>query len=270
MDPGLIGLFILFGITLIGIVYHFVSTIYLDKHKNYSKPQYPSTDKKISEAIIHLRNEWIRSKISFLDNAPSLIDLIDQTELDSITYSNLLGCFEWKYKRLIIHLRDGFKCMECGLCSASNHVHHKYYLKDKMPWEITESSLQTLCKKCHNDAHDQKAIKIFRMQGNQFIEVAADYDNCPRCNGSGYLPEYSHVQGGICFRCRGNFVKKRVFSHRLKQVSESRIEYNTPRRRNEYKQFLNGISIETFLCKVYPLETGEEFETPVYSDDLPF
>lgn len=26
---------------------------------------------------------------------------------------------------------------------------------------------------------------------------------CPRCSGSGILPAYSHVQGGICFKCRG-------------------------------------------------------------------
>ena len=26
---------------------------------------------------------------------------------------------------------------------------------------------------------------------------------CPRCGGSGYLPQYSHVAGGICFQCGG-------------------------------------------------------------------
>ncbi len=27
---------------------------------------------------------------------------------------------------------------------------------------------------------------------------------CPRCSGSGYLPEYSHHHGGVCFRCGGD------------------------------------------------------------------
>jgi hypothetical protein len=27
---------------------------------------------------------------------------------------------------------------------------------------------------------------------------------CPRCGGTGYLPEYSHVSGGVCFRCGGS------------------------------------------------------------------
>jgi hypothetical protein len=26
---------------------------------------------------------------------------------------------------------------------------------------------------------------------------------CSRCGGSGYLPQYSHVEGGVCFRCGG-------------------------------------------------------------------
>lgn len=26
---------------------------------------------------------------------------------------------------------------------------------------------------------------------------------CSRCNGSGYLPQYAHVERGICFKCRG-------------------------------------------------------------------
>ncbi len=27
---------------------------------------------------------------------------------------------------------------------------------------------------------------------------------CPRCQGTGRLLRYDHIQGGICFRCRGN------------------------------------------------------------------
>ncbi|WP_460585959.1 hypothetical protein [Hymenobacter arcticus] len=26
---------------------------------------------------------------------------------------------------------------------------------------------------------------------------------CSRCNGSGYLPQYGHVERGRCFRCGG-------------------------------------------------------------------
>jgi DnaJ-class molecular chaperone len=39
---------------------------------------------------------------------------------------------------------------------------------------------------------------------------------CPRCNGSGYLPQYGHVENGICFRCRGN---GKYYLHQRKQSS---------------------------------------------------
>lgn len=30
--------------------------------------------------------------------------------------------------------------------------------------------------------------------------------DCIKCGGEGYIPEYDHVQGGICFRCKGTGV----------------------------------------------------------------
>ena len=24
---------------------------------------------------------------------------------------------------------------------------------------------------------------------------------CPRCGGTGYLPQYRHIENGICFKC---------------------------------------------------------------------
>lgn len=26
---------------------------------------------------------------------------------------------------------------------------------------------------------------------------------CPRCGGTGYLPQYRHIENEICFKCRG-------------------------------------------------------------------
>jgi len=27
---------------------------------------------------------------------------------------------------------------------------------------------------------------------------------CSRCGGSGYIHKWRHIEGGICFKCRGN------------------------------------------------------------------
>ena len=26
---------------------------------------------------------------------------------------------------------------------------------------------------------------------------------CSRCGGSGYIPKWSHIAGGVCFKCNG-------------------------------------------------------------------
>lgn len=30
------------------------------------------------------------------------------------------------------------------------------------------------------------------------------HDRCPKCGGTGYLPEYRHICGGVCFKCGGS------------------------------------------------------------------
>lgn len=31
------------------------------------------------------------------------------------------------------------------------------------------------------------------------------YDgSCGRCGGTGFIPRYGHIRGGICFRCEGS------------------------------------------------------------------
>ncbi len=68
-------------------------------------------------------------------------------------------------------------------------------------------------KKLHQD---QSVIVYVEIDG-QLIkknELVA----CYRCGSAGYFPEYSHVENGVCFRCRGarfeNFINrnKRIFS----------------------------------------------------------
>jgi len=38
--------------------------------------------------------------------------------------------------------------------------------------------------------------------------VKTHHSTCSRCSGTGHLPQYKHVEGGICFKCRGNKVVK--------------------------------------------------------------
>jgi 5-methylcytosine-specific restriction endonuclease McrA len=82
------------------------------------------------------------------------------------------------------------------------HVHHKKYIKGKMPWEYEDSDLISLCNLCHSNLHSTQTIPIYNNQG-QRIDNA---EICNKCNGSGYLEQYHYFQGGVCFKCFGEGV----------------------------------------------------------------
>lgn len=93
---------------------------------------------------------------------------------------------------------------EVQLVPAGNplfaHVHHKYYILDKLAWEYPDDALVLLCHKCHLNFHKENKVPIYL--DDSMVETK-DLTPCFRCFGAGHFPEYNHVQNGICFRCRG-------------------------------------------------------------------
>lgn len=65
-------------------------------------------------------------------------------------YSILLKDPRWQKRRLKILERDGWCCYECGHEDKTLHVHHRYYLRGKKPWEYEDDALITLCEDCHD------------------------------------------------------------------------------------------------------------------------
>ncbi|NDK54772.1 hypothetical protein [Pontibacter fetidus] len=85
-------------------------------------------------------------------------------------------------------------------------VHHKYYKVGLKPWEYPNDALTTLCWCCHNELHQNSKVPVLDEYDNEIGE----YTNCSRCNGVGHFPEFSHIQGGICFQCDGARYKELV------------------------------------------------------------
>lgn len=79
----------------------------------------------------------------------------------SKNYIEILKSPEWIKKRCKIMKRDNFKCQSCG-SKNKLQVHHKKYIKGKMPWEIQDKYLITLCENCHNKEHEGKHISEFK------------------------------------------------------------------------------------------------------------
>ncbi|MCA6440867.1 MAG: hypothetical protein IM598_12060 [Chitinophagaceae bacterium] len=79
-------------------------------------------------------------------------------------------------------------------------VHHTLYFWNRLPWEYQSIHLKVLCDACHKQEHQVNTIYVYKdetMSEKKVIPI------CTRCDGSGYIPEYFHIQKGICFECWG-------------------------------------------------------------------
>lgn len=119
-----------------------------------------------------------------------------------------------KYSDLIINISHNNYCLSLYIVPFDKgfnkilpglNVHHKYYISGKSPWEYDDDALITLCEDCHRKTHEINHIPIYKdiKGGRIFIKNA---ETCDRCGGSGYLPQYEHVENGICFKCWGEGV----------------------------------------------------------------
>lgn len=81
------------------------------------------------------------------------------------------------------------------------NVHHKHYIIQHKAWEYEDDDLVTLCNECHTKVHKAIGAPVYSDENGYMKEV--HLTPCHRCQGTGYFPEYKHVENGICFRCRG-------------------------------------------------------------------
>ena len=60
------------------------------------------------------------------------------------------------FRKEIIEL-DGHACTDCGRTDKEVilQVHHKKYIKGRLPWEYAPTDCETLCKGCHAREHGE-------------------------------------------------------------------------------------------------------------------
>jgi hypothetical protein len=64
-------------------------------------------------------------------------------------YSKKLEDPRWQRKRLEILNRDGFQCQICDDTSTQLHIHHRFYISGREPWDYAGFAYVTVCKTCH-------------------------------------------------------------------------------------------------------------------------
>lgn len=147
----------------------------------------------------------------YLSNRRSLLDLIkesrlysslDKKEKQNIYFEELrLSSFFDKIddgKAYIIEKLQLFKF-------KTLNIHHEYYLLGKKPWEYSNDALVTLCSECHQKRHLHQKTPIYEVINND-RKISCYARLCKKCNGTGYLPQYSYYCDGICFGCNGEGV----------------------------------------------------------------
>jgi 5-methylcytosine-specific restriction endonuclease McrA len=88
--------------------------------------------------------------------------------------------------------------------TISLEVHHHFYIQGKLPWQYKLQDLTSLCRKCHEKVHRGTKLIFYTDDSKTNPQTV---DNCNRCSGTGYIPEYNHVENGICFECGGLGIK---------------------------------------------------------------
>jgi hypothetical protein len=156
------------------------------------------------------------------------------------SYSELLNCKEWQDRRRDIKKKNNNFCSICkksgphdykprlqgrltifvpilydvevdqmGMCkhveiemspNSELHIHHKYYVLSRLPWEYADEDLLLVCKTCHDEIHSNEQIICYKSEHDKkYFHLTP----CHRCDGTGYLPEYHYHENGVCFQCSG-------------------------------------------------------------------
>lgn len=74
--------------------------------------------------------------------------------------------------------------------------------------DIALTAIEELLERCDDELHYSTVMQLDTeaMAAERRAEAraaAADPDRCPFCRGTGYVPHFSHVANGVCFRCDG-------------------------------------------------------------------
>ena len=78
---------------------------------------------------------------------------------DMGTYSELLRDPRWQKMRLKKLEASSWACERCRDTATTLNVHHKRYVKGRMPWEYDEQELAVLCEPCHGFEHEDKDLR---------------------------------------------------------------------------------------------------------------
>jgi hypothetical protein len=173
--------------------------------------------------------EWFESQREEAGLSPRISGYAALTERygdGDIPYEAILSTREWLDRRAVILDRDGRRCVDCGSATAADgsrlilQVHHRFYIRGSLPWEYPDEALATLCLACHRGLHEKEQVLVYDIVDGKLVRI--NWRPCIRCLGAGFFPQYDHIEGGVCFRCRGARFDIEVFDETTGQRRTNR------------------------------------------------
>ena len=150
--------------------------------------------------FLPLRDRLLYFRGNYVDG----IDFIDTIDLCSLQLPQLKFARLWQQEDAAEDSHYNYICFTNRITELDFipdlNVHHKHYIKGKMAWEYSDNVLVTLCPTCHKSEHENNTILVY---SDEKLMESEPTEICQRCEGLGYLPQYSHVENGICFSCGG-------------------------------------------------------------------
>jgi hypothetical protein len=93
-----------------------------------------------------------------------------------MSYKTKLTDPKWQKKRLELFNLRGFKCEICGNEEKELHIHHRFYLKNRKPWEYDNDVFQVLCVDCHEKHHEESNVKIKEVIPKKYEELISSIE----------------------------------------------------------------------------------------------
>lgn len=134
-----------------------------------------------------------------------------------MNYEDQLMTESWFKLTEAVRARDQRVCRNCEV-GHRLEVHHVFYIRGRKAWEYPLEAFMTFCRDHHRAAHD-KPTPVFQDDGDitygpnaVVIDIIPPrgrgqrFEICIKCDGVGILPQYDHIEAGMCFACHGEGV----------------------------------------------------------------
>lgn len=166
-------------------------------------------------------------------------------------YGTLLKRPEWTNRRREL-LGDAHRCELSEKTDNGIELHHKYYVRNRLPWEYPDNSFMILCSSCHTAYHKLREVPEYQELDFDFC-AKYDFDNLSFVydyDSGNYGLKFFRLNGRVTF-IKFNDVNSICFCDTRKTIG----------------QLIHGLDIQVIH---FPLSPGRVYKKYFSKDSIEF